>query len=638
MLVRPVSPMPDESLPGLVARAAGINIYPHASDVLALADMVQSRPETIATWPVAAADQLAQVLGTTGEMLRPMFYPARGDRHIEFFGTLLRAKHRETTKRRLSPRALQAAPYIRAVWSVRPLTFDPLTKEILISACPVCGNNLGFTRTWGVECCEHCVGEDEYGLPVPQVDLRNFPQELVQVEDEAALDFVTALVDPNSERRRGLMPSLDDSLRLLDRGQLFELAVAIGAALMLNRDPSRSGDPSNRNRGGIVEINPEALADAGRAIMTWPKGFERLCEAQADSMDHRGNKWGIFKELGAVGHLRKDPHLDADTKEVLDVATERYFRSGDTRKWVPRRADHRTDNSGYVGAMELCSRFNISYDVMLRLSRHPDVVAIRDEQTGYSLLNLMTWQGEAILRNYKQLISESALAWRLGLPVDAIQDFASSLWLRPAQGVEATLTSPGRHYHGGDITDLFDVYVKIFPRTKKMPGFVTFHEAMLMFPAGRRPWFALWEEIFLSRVESCLHKEPLKGVTEAVSVKASHINPERLLKRMEELPTPQVDRVTIGNANLMLGIYVYPVFTACKEMRWLEPDGENMIPYGQVMDFANRFILTNEIGMRSQRSRLQIRNWLEVNGVKPAYDLEVKGGLIYDRAEVEPLL
>ena len=123
-----------------------------------------------------------------------------------------------------------------------------------------------------------------------------------------------------------------------------------------------------------------------------------------------------------------------------------------------------------------------------------------------------------------------------------------------------------------------------------------------------------------------------------MSVKASHIDRERLLKRMEELPTPQVDRVTIGNANQMLGIYVYPVFTACKEMRLLEPDGDNLIPYEQVMDFADRFILTNEIGMRSQRSRLQIRNWLEVNGVPPAFDLEIKGGLLYDRAKVEPLL
>ncbi|MBD8066043.1 hypothetical protein IC608_11220 [Devosia sp. PTR5] len=628
--------MPDENLAGLVARAASVNVYPHARDVLALADVGSFRPESIAMQSAGTASGLAQVLGTNPDLLQPLYYPARGDRHIDFFGTNLRAKHREPLRRRLSPRALCASPYIKAVWSLRPLTFDPSTKEILLSACPVCGNDLGFTRTWGVEFCEHCVGEDEYGLPVSKVDLRDFPQELVEVADEAALDFVTALIDPDPERRRGTMPSLHDSLSVLDRGQLFELAVAIGAALMLNHDTQRPLDPTNINRGRIRGIEPSALAAAGRAIITWPRGFLKLCEAQAASVDRRGNKWGIHKELGALGNLRRDPHLDLDTKDIIASATASYFRASASRQGVPRNAAYRSE--AYVGAKELCAKFNVDYGLMLKVTRHPDVFTMRGEEAEFSPLNLMKWQGEAILRNYKQLVSESTLGWRLGLPVDAIQDFASSLWLKPAQGVEATLTLEGRHYHGSDITDLFDYYVEIFPRVKKQPGYVTFGEAMLMFPAGRRPWFPLWEDIFYNRVNSFLHKEPTRGVTEAVSVRASDIDRERLLKRLYELPAPDLDRVTIGNANLMLGIYVYPVFTACVEAGLLSVDADKMVPYAQVMEFAGKYVLTNEIGIRSGRSRLQLRNWLAVNGVQPAIDLEVKGGLLYDRAKVEPLL
>lgn len=332
----------------------------------------------------------------------------------------------------------------------------------------------------------------------------------------------------------------------------------------------------------------------------------------------------------------RDPHLDLDTKDIIASATASYFRASASRQGVPRNAAYRSE--AYVGAKELCAKFNVDYGLMLKVTRHPDVFTMRGEEAEFSPLNLMKWQGEAILRNYKQLVSESTLGWRLGLPVDAIQDFASSLWLKPAQGVEATLTPEGRHYHGSDITDLFDYYVEIFPRVKKQPGYVTFGEAMLMFPAGRRPWFPLWEDIFYNRVNSFLHKEPTRGVTEAVSVRASDIDRERLLKRLYELPAPDLDRVTIGNANLMLGIYVYPVFTACVEAGLLSVDADKMVPYAQVMEFAGKYVLTNEIGIRSGRSRLQLRNWLAVNGVQPAIDLEVKGGLLYDRAKVEPLL
>ena len=636
-LVRTVTPMPDESLVGLVARAAGINVYPHAHDVLVLAGLDRVRPQSLPIKPLETAQALGYVLGARPEDLHPLFYPARGDRHFEFFGTVVRAKHREVEKRRVSPRALKKAAYVRAIWSLRPLTFDPVTKERLISACPVCGNDLGFTRTWGVEFCEHCVGDDNDGLPFSSVDLRDFPQDLIEVNDGAALDFVTALIDPDPNRRLGKVPMLHDSLNALDRGQLFELAVAMGAAQMLNDNADRSVGPTNLNRGGIQGIEPEALAKGGRAIMTWPKGFIQLCEAQAVDMDRREKKWGIYKELGALGNLRRDPHLDIETKDVLAAATESYFRTSTLRSGIPRHAARR-HGSGFVGAKELCAQFNVSYDVMLKVTTHPDVYTVREQDADFSPLNLMKWQGEAILRNYKELESESALAWRLGVPVDAIQDFAKAGWLRAAQGIEATLPAAGRNYHGADITDLFDHFLAIATRSKKKPGYITFGEAMLMFPAGRRPWFALWEAIFMDQVDAFFHKEPVKGFVDAVSVRASDIDLEALMRRINGLPEPDVDRVTIGNANLMLGIYVYPVFTASVEAGLLSVDADKMVPYAEVMDFAGKFMLTNEIGIRSQRSRLQLRNWLEVNGVRPAVDLEVKGGLLYDREEVEQLL
>ncbi len=634
-LVRTVTPMPDESLVGLVARAAGINVYPHAHDIMVLAGFGHLRPESLPIKSIETAHALAAVMGTSAEQLVPLFHPAYNSREIEFYGTRLRAKHRATKERRVSPRALQQAGYIRAIWNVRPLSFDPHTKETLIDRCPVCTNMLGFTQTWGVEFCEHCIGEDQDGLPRSRVDLRDFPQPLVEVEDEEALDFVTSLIDPNPLMRAQSGRSLNDGLTGLNRGQLFEMAVAIGAAQMLNQHPGRDINGTSQNRGGIQEIEPEALSKAGRALLNWPNSFFDLCRDQQGSMDRRSKKWGIHKELGSLGNLRRDPHLDTECKKAFIEGIDEFFRSSMIQT-IPRRAAQR--NSAFVGAKELRKQFKVHYDVILKLAEHPDVYSVKREDAERSPLLLFRWQGEAILRRYKDLKTESAMASQIGIPVETIRDFVNDGWMHKGTGIEATLPASELSYHAPDLDVIFEKYRSVTARSKKKPGYITFGEAMLMFPAGRRPWFAMWEAIFYGKVDSFFHKEPVKGLVDAISVRASDIDKGALTHRMSTLPVPDVERVTIGNAKLMLGIYVYPVFTACVAAGFLSVDDDKMVRCDQVMDFASKFMLTNEIGIRGGRPRMQIRNWLAVNGVQPAHDLEVKGGLLYDRGKVEALL
>ena len=58
----------------------------------------------------------------------------------------------------------------------------------------------------------------------------------------------------------------------------------------------------------------------------------------------------------------------------------------------------------------------------------------------------------------------------------------------------------------------------------------------------------------------------------------------------------------------------------------------------QVIALAGRFIFANEAGVRSGRGAGQVRAWLATYGVAPEYHLDVKNGLLFDRAKVEPLL
>ncbi|NMA98581.1 MAG: hypothetical protein GX970_10830 [Phyllobacteriaceae bacterium] len=155
-LYRSITPFPDESLSGLIARASSVNIYPRALDVLVQARTSGLRPEAVATRDVELASQLAKVLGTEEGLLTPLFHARTGGgKFIDFFGAKLRAVHRETAARRVSPRALRISPYVRAVWHLRPFGFDPSTKEMLLDRCPVCDGQLGFVLTKGVPFCDH---------------------------------------------------------------------------------------------------------------------------------------------------------------------------------------------------------------------------------------------------------------------------------------------------------------------------------------------------------------------------------------------------------------------------------------------------------------------------------------------------
>ncbi|NMA98580.1 MAG: hypothetical protein GX970_10825 [Phyllobacteriaceae bacterium] len=244
-------------------------------------------------------------------------------------------------------------------------------------------------------------------------------------------------------------------------------------------------------------------------------------------------------------------------------------------------------------------------------------------------------QVEPIIRRYKDLISEEAAAFNLGIPVEAMRDFATASYFNLAKGIENELSSAEVSFSSAELDHLFGFYQDTAPLAEKSAEIISFSDAMLMFPAGRRPWFALWEQILWGNIVSGVHRERTKSLTETVCVRASQIDKEALTARMGELPTPEIDNVTIGSARLSLGIQSYPVFTAAVDGELFKLNADKTVPYVQVKDFARRFILVNEIGMRSGIGRHMLRGWLEDNGVLPMRDLGVKGGLLYDRQQVE---
>jgi hypothetical protein len=210
------------------------------------------------------------------EDIIPLLYPSAGKGRVRFFSSEL-PLHQLLGHRRVAPGSLKKMGYQKAIWHIKSLTFDPSTYERLLASCPVCGVLLSFQSTIGLCYCHACIDPDDEWKPV--VDLRDFPQLLVEFDDEEALRFVTGLIDPETRQSEG-PAAVHSDLQAINSGQLFEFTAQIAKALDVNEGLS---EPLRSNFAAVGEVTPKNLAVAGRAMMGWPHRFIELAERLKDA-------------------------------------------------------------------------------------------------------------------------------------------------------------------------------------------------------------------------------------------------------------------------------------------------------------------------------------------------------------------
>lgn len=632
-LVRTITPLPDESLAGMVARAAGANVYPRAHDVLIQAGLEQFRPETIPIRDPMVAHDLAAVLGTTAEILAPHFHRSVDNRTEDFFGVKLRSHLRETRMRRVSPTALKDKPYIRAIWSIRPLTFDPKTMEYLIQECPVCARPLGFSKTWGVEFCEHCIENDEYGLPKSAVDLRDFPQPKVEVDDLNALQFVTSLIDPALKGRNRI--SLHDDLASLPLGEMFEMVLSLSSAIVSNElrvQPRRRG----MTRFGADVVSPHHLAKAGRALLNWPTGFLELCMEASQNSPQREAKWGLRKELGAIGRIAQDEYLGPTSRNVVRKQYDYFFGETRSKTNEVRKGGHR-DRTQWMSMIDVKNHLIDHQAVANRLFQDHRIRTIRQTDAPKSPKLVDTKQATAAIGQYLELIDDVSGAARLGIPLHAIQELVERGYLQRDIGIASSLSGKGANLSEREV-DRVIVGLKRAMSTREGEGFVPINQAMARFPAGWRPWSTLIEAMIWRRVEIKRLSVTTKGFLTGLAVRGIEDCSDALLESLYQHKTPSDEAVPCTSALLMLGMSSsFPLIKRCAEKGFLRRDHSGRYLVEDILTFSKRFILTNEIKARSKNRTLTPLSLSKLE-IKPAQDLKVKLGLLYERATIEPLL
>jgi len=268
-LAIPVSPDPAEALADIIFRAAVANGYTNIGSAFFRRYTAPLSHRGLLARPLDLK-QLADLLGTpNGHIdLLPIQYLrdtscGGGKSQFSFFGSLLPTKQL-AQQRRVAPRSLQKKLVSKAIWHINALVFASDSHELLLERCPQCQALLDF-KSRKMYNCSSCG---------PKIDFRDFPQPVIEFEDEEAIRFVTDLIDPENTTRRQSVSALHPDLSSRNPGHLFSLCVLAARTFDGPRLPI-----SGRRFSTIGSaVRPEYLAAAGRALLQWPKGFAELCQ------------------------------------------------------------------------------------------------------------------------------------------------------------------------------------------------------------------------------------------------------------------------------------------------------------------------------------------------------------------------
>lgn len=325
----------------------------------------------------------------------------------------------------------------------------------MLDACPVCKAPFTFTRTLGVSHCSCCAKVDEEGFVRGGVNLEAYPQRIVRVRDEAALDYLTSLIDPSAVLRARVTTSAAPVLSKFDRGDLFEGGIALGCALTTPSD--FRGKTLNRpfSAKDYKRFTPDLLARVGRALIDWPDTIQAIAEEIRADAPRRAGFFGIHKELGPLLSVTMDPHVHPDFRKLLRQELDANMESSASRLPTVRRAEnrHRDDLVTTQAAATLVGRTRKF--VATQIATSPDFTVIRTAGgKGPTLLKASELERAFALKDKLQPGTKAAV--RLGIPPSAVADLAEEGLILRERGPIVALSSGKAYYHSDSLEALIN--------------------------------------------------------------------------------------------------------------------------------------------------------------------------------------
>lgn len=644
-------PFPGESLLGFVTRALSISPVKQLQRGLALAGLATGAPASIATTLVGDREVagVATLLRTTPDEIRQRTYadaPLGHNRRdmIEFFGVPMRAHYRESKIRRVSPQALKIGPYHRAVWELRPFSFDPQTRGRLIDTCPVCDQKLGWSRAQGPAMCDRCVD----GSGFPNVDLRDFPQPVVEVDDDEALAFVTNLVDPDPDRRAAARRLLPKRWTEFSNGDLFETVMAFASGLTM--DPSSSKHAQGRAKNGehFSRLTPEMLALAGRAIIGRESGFSALAARYRLDVDKRPSFYGRRKELGPLAYIVHDKHVEPKIRKLVDEMVDADMaRSAQTGETTVRRAERKAErlasapNDGFLNIVEFASRYGVIRRRLQWLAESGLVRTIRASDAARSPVRMAIAEVEPLLMMLPDAIAPVTAAGLLGIPTYALQGLADRKLIRKLDGPILGLMKDREGYSRASIERLVSRLRERAP-TPAPKSAVRLSRAVRSTSHAMAQWDAVISAIVDGDVEVCA--VPTKAFNArhgfaVVDVPAFAVAVRKRIRNHGSLDN--VEWVNVGTASEILNVtevFVYVLLQKRPDLLKAKRAGQTSLLREDVSKLAQEYVFVPEICERARMGSRRACVWLRKHGIDQVIELKMGKYFGFRRPPVEKVL
>ena len=635
-LVFPAVPIPGQSIAEVILEAAADNCYRTAGHVISAAGIDYRGDPSIFARARGREEELATTLRMPDQvdLLRSISpNPVAGrPGWSDFFGVPLRNVHRDMKRRRVSPRSLARSLHLKAIWSVRVLSFDPLTKELLLDRCPECGRRPTYLRTYGVQYCEFCVQSDEDGFPCGKVDFRDFPQPVVEVDDVEGLDFVVGLIDPEGKGIPHSHGRLHEELAEFGAGDLFELTVATACALTTSSSWSASTLDRPSRQDEYARFTPEVLAKAARMLLDWPDGFHRIAaEVRATAKDRAGH-YGVRKELGPLVALGMDANLQPRVQRLIKhrITLDMGITSGVAN--TVRRAEHRF-SSTFIPIQQAAQEYGVTRRAISRLVKRRSVRAMKVSDAVKAPVLVDSLQLAEIIGSRIFGMPSQSVAVELGIPRACLRSLADAGFLVRLE--PGPLAHRSGDYYLKDSVDELRRRCEMMAADEPRPeGWVRITKAVNRLGlADANPWPEIVAGILGGGIKIWRVEGRLTALMTSHAVKDLL---ELTLNASREGHRYENDVVfTQAEAADFLNITAVQV-NGLIRLGLLSPRPTVV----EMKEFRAKFVLTAEVAERFASSGRKLRwrdvpSLLRTSGVAPAATMDGKVGLVWRRAEVE---
>jgi hypothetical protein len=517
------------------------------------------------------------------------------------------------------------------MWSVKVFGFDPATKETLIESCPVCFKPLGWTLTHGVAFCDHCFQPDEFLGAIwkyPGVDLRDFPQPLVEVEDMQALDFVTNLIDPAPGRKEAARRLVPEMWSGLSNGDIFEVVLHFASMQLAESwDTQRNGIRRRAKSGeGWDEFTPEVLSVAGRALIGGRAGLDRFGDfLRGQSKEKpRERTYGWFSELGPLGIM--DQNLSASARKILGDAVAAYFETRRDPDMKP--------------IAHLAEKYGVARSGLSGLVKSGLIPAIKFDNVEKAPVLVSEKAFKPIAERKREVISGTMAAPRIGIHLKDLEELERIGLLARVEGPVLKLFRSHLYYTKSSVENLVAT-ISQKAVIRKDGDAVRMRVALRSLGVRSVPWAIIVAAIADGRLTVTTMKPSAISLGERLAIRDVSSLRQLIEAHVAEAPS-SAKWVGKFEAAELLGTNDVAVWRLAKVGKLKQyPDAPANSPFkrAEVERLAKKTIFTPEI-VRVGRFRTyrEASTWLAKQGVSPVLELKKAGWKVYDRANVERAL